>query len=60
VGLGGAGRMRTQERRTRLAPTSHGTERRFLELNEDSGFGYVSLWNCSMCCMAKGGKLLFN
>ena len=57
MGFGGAGRMKTQERRTRLAPISHATERRFLESYEESGFGNVSLWNCSICCMAKGKSI---
>ena len=34
MGLGGAGGMITQERRTRLAPTSHEIERLFREVTE--------------------------
>ena len=45
--------MRTHDRRARWAPTSQPTERRLRELNVESGSGYVSLWNCSICCMAK-------
>ena len=48
----------TQERRTRLAPISQETERRFRELNVDFGSGYVSLWNCSVCCTA-GNKNIY-